>query len=144
MTVYEALKIANERGLDLVEVGPGAKPPIVKIMDYGKYMYRKEKKEHKSKPHKTGAQEIKTVKIGFKTDTHDLKTKAGQVDKFLTRGSRVKIELTLRGREKAMAGIGKRKLEEFTKLITAPCAAEEAVRSFPGGFGILIRPGIKR
>lgn len=143
MTVYEALKIANERGLDLVEVGPRAKPPIVKIMDYGKYMYQKEKKEHKSKPRRAGAQEVKTVKIGFKTGTHDLKIKAGQVDKFLGKGFRTRVELTLRGREKAMAGIGRQKLEEFTKLITAPHIVEEAARSFPRGFGMLIRPGTK-
>jgi len=141
MTVYEALKIANERGLDLVEVGPNARPPIVKVMDYGKYMYQKEKKERGSKPRKTGNQEVKTVKIGFKTERHDLEIRAGQVDKFLGKGYRVKIELTLRGREKAMAGLGRQKLEEFTKLITIPHATEGTTRSFPGGFGILIRPG---
>lgn len=143
MTVYEALKIANERGLDLVEVGPQAKPPIVKIMDYGKYMYQKEKKKFESKSRKTGAQEIKTVKIGLKTGIHDLRIKAGQVDKFLGKGLRVRMELTLRGREKAMAGLGKQKLEEFTKLVTAPYTVDEFIKSFPGGFGMLIKPGTK-
>ena len=144
MTVYEALKIANERGLDLVEVGPQAKPPIVKIMDYGKYMYQKEKKEHESKSHKTGTQEVKTAKIGFKTGAHDLKIKAEQVDKFLGKGFRVRVELTLRGREKAMAGLGRQKLEEFTKLITVPYIIDESIKSFPGGFGTLVRPEKKK
>lgn len=144
MTVYEALKIANERGLDLVEVGPSAKPPIAKIMDYGKYLYQKERKERESKSHKANIQELKTVKIGFKTDKHDLKIKAVQVEKFLGKGHRVRIELSLRGREKAMAGLGRQKLEEFTKSIIAPYTTDEAIRSFPGGFGILIRPGVKK
>jgi translation initiation factor IF-3 len=109
-------------------------------MDYGKYSYQKEKRERESKSSKANVQEVKTVKIGFKTGTHDLGVKAGQVDKFLGKGHRVKVELTLRGREKAMAGLGRKKLEEFTKLITAPYIADEAIRSFPGGFGILVRP----
>jgi translation initiation factor IF-3 len=143
MTVQEALKIANERGLDLVEVGPQAKPPVVKIMDYGKYVYEKEKKKNESKSRKAGSQETKTVRIGFKTGIHDLKIKAGQVDKFLTKGLRVKIELTLRGREKAMAGLGRQKLEEFTALVTAPYTVDESIKSFPGGLGMLINPGAK-
>jgi len=143
MTVQEALKIANERGLDLVEVGPQAKPPVVKIMDYGKYVYEKEKKKNESKSRKAGVQEIKTVRIGLKTEIHDLKIKAGQVDKFLTKGLRVKIELTLRGRERAMASLGKQKMEEFTALITVPYSVDEPIKSFPGGLGMLIKPGVK-
>jgi len=65
MTVQEALKIANERGFDLVEVGPFVRPPIAKIMDYGKYIYQKEKKERHAGSAKSPAHEVKTVKIGF-------------------------------------------------------------------------------
>jgi translation initiation factor IF-3 len=144
MTVYEALKIANERGLDLVEVGPNAKPPITKIMDYGKYIYQKEKKEKRSGAGKSPAQEVKTVKIGFKTGIHDLAIRAGQIDKFLQKGYRVKVELTLRGREKGMADLGRTKLGDFSKLITEPYATEDPIRRSPSGLGILIRPEKKK
>ena len=144
MTVQEALKIANERGLDLVEVGPSAKPPIAKIMDYGKYIYQKEKKERHSGSGKSPAQEVKTIKIGFKTGVHDMTIRAGQIDKFLQKGYRVKVELTLRGREKGMADIGRAKLGDFSKLITEPYAAEELIKRSPSGLGMLIRPEKKK
>ena len=144
MPTYEALKLANERGFDLVEVGPGAKPPVAKIMDYGKYMYQKEKRERGDKTSKAPSQEIKTVKIGFRTGTHDLMIRAGQADKFLQKGHRVRLELTLRGREKSMADLGRSKLESFVKMISEPFAQEESVKRSPIGFGILIRPEIKK
>ena len=144
MTVQEALKIANERGLDLVEVGPFAKPPIVKIMNYGKYIYQKEKKERHSGSGKSPAQEVKTVKIGFKTGVHDMAIRAGQIDKFLQKGYRIKVELTLRGREKGMADLGRAKLGDFSKLITEPYTAEESVKRSPAGLGMLIRPEKKK
>ncbi len=144
MTVQEALKIANERGFDLVEVGPSAKPPITKVMDYGKYIYQKEKKERRSGTGKSTAQEVKTVKIGFKTGVHDLAIRAGQTDKFLQKGYRVKVELTLRGREKGMADLGRVKLGEFSKFITAPYVVEDAVKRSPSGLGMLIRPDNKK
>jgi len=140
---YEALRIANERGLDLVEVGPSAKPPIAKIMDFGKYMYQKEKKEREARAGKSEAHEVKTVKIGFKTETHDMAMRAEQINKFLRKGHRVRVELTLRGREKQMAAIGRQKLENFIKTIAEPYAADEPLKSFPGGLGMLIRPEVK-
>src|SRR3989344_646077 len=81
MTVSDALKLAHERSLDLVEVGPQTKPPIAKIMDYGKYIYRKEKQEKGQSKQKD--QEMKTVRVGFKTGAHDLKFKSEQIDEFL-------------------------------------------------------------
>lgn len=140
MPTYEALKLAGERGLDLVEVGPSAKPPIVKIMDYGKYMYQKEKRERESKSVKSPAQEVKTVKIGFKTGAHDLSVRANQVNKFLQKGHRVRIELALRGREKSMADLGKTKLEEFLKTISEPHIVEEVIKRSPIGLGTFIKP----
>ena len=144
MPTYDALKLANERSLDLVEVGPGAKPPIAKIMDYGKYMYQKEKREKDGKTSKSPAQEIKTVRIGFRTGTHDLKIRAGQADKFLRKGHRVRLELTLRGREKSMADLGRSKLESFVKMVTEPFVLEDPIKRSPVGFGILIRPETKK
>ena len=144
LATHEALKLANERGLDLVEVGPTAKPPIAKIMDYGKYMYQKEKRDKDAKTNKSPSQEVKTVKIGFRTGTHDLMVRAGQADKFLQKGHRVRLELTLRGREKSMADLGRSKLESFTKMVTEPFTQEEPVKRSPIGFGVLIRPEHKK
>ena len=144
MPTYDALKLANERSLDLVEVGPGAKPPIAKIMDYGKYMYQKEKRDKDAKTSKSPGQEVKTVKIGFRTGTHDLMVRASQADKFLQKGHRVRLELTLRGREKSMADLGRSKLESFTKMVTEPFVQEEQIKRSPIGFGVLIRPERKK
>lgn len=140
---HEALRLANERGLDLVEVGPLAKPPIAKIMDYGKYMYQKEKKEKGGKAHKNPTNEIKTVRVGFTTGTHDLSVRAGQTDKFLKLGHRVKIEMPLRGREKSMPDVGREKLDSFLKFISEPFAQEETIKRTPFGLGVLIKPGKK-
>ena len=115
MPTFEALKLAHEKSLDLVEVGPQAKPPIAKIMDYGKYIYRKEKQEKGQTKQKD--QEMKTVRVGFKTGAHDLKFKSEQINEFLKEGHPVKVELTLRGREKSLAHMGREKLDIFLKLI---------------------------
>lgn len=136
MAIFEALNLAREKGLDLVEVSPQLQPPIAKIMDYGKYMYRKEREEKKrGKPKE---QERKTVRVGFKTGVHDLDFKAKQVNEFLHEGHTVKVELTLRGREKALAHIGRQKLEQFlTKLENF--SVQEGVKRSPFGWIIIIK-----
>lgn len=144
MPTHEALRLAGEQGLDLVEVGPTAKPPLVKIIDYGKYMYLKGKKERGQKSGKSTGQEVKTVKIGFRTESHDMAISAGKADKFLNKGYRVRLELTLRGREKEMANIGRIKLEEFIKLISEPFGIDDPIKRFPGGLGLLIKPDKKK
>lgn len=138
MPLHEALKIAEQHHLDVVEVGPQAAPPLVKILDYGKYQYQQERKGKGGG--KAPGQEVKTVQIGFRTEMHDLGIRAGQADKFLQKGYRVKIEMRLRGREKGMVSLGKAKVENFLKLIAEPFEADGAVKSFPGGLGILLTP----
>lgn len=96
MTPDEARDIANESGLDLVEVAPDARPPVCKVMDYGKYRYELSKK---TKPQKTA--KTKTIKLRPKTDNHDLETKFNMARKFLAGGDRVKFVMRLRGREAA-------------------------------------------
>jgi len=112
----EALALAREQELDLVEVGPHMKPPIAKIMDYGKYMYQKEKKEKKTGGRQKD-QETKTVRVGFKTGDHDLRFKAKKALEFLEAGNIVRVELILRGRERALAHIGREKVDTFLKLL---------------------------
>jgi translation initiation factor IF-3 len=95
MAIADALALAKDRGLDLVEVAPQAKPPVCKIVDYGKYVYQKEKRERKQK-HRSRLKEMKfTIKIG----EHDFQTKMKRVRKFLTEGDMVRITIFFRGRE---------------------------------------------
>ena len=135
LPIQEALQLAREKDLDLVEVSPQLQPPIAKIMDYGKYMYRKEKQDKKTKPK---IQERKTVRVGFKTGVHDMDFKAKQISEFLNEGHIVKVELTLRGREKALAHMGKQKLEQFlTKL--GSFSVQDNIKRSPFGWIIVIK-----
>ena len=135
MPTLEALKLARERDLDLVEVSPQIQPPIAKIMDYGKYIYRKEKQEKGSKPK---IQERKTVRIGFKTGAHDMDFKSKQVAEFLNEGHIVKIELTLRGREKSLAHIGKQKLDQFLSKL-GNFSVQDNIKRSPFGWTTVIK-----
>ena len=138
MPLHQALQIAQERDFDVVEVGPTATPPLVKILDYGKYLYQKERREKGSG--KSAGQEVKTVQIGFRTGIHDMQVRATQAEKFLQKGHLVKLELKLRGREKGMAPLGREKLKKFLTIITEPFEPEGELKSFPGGIGILVKP----
>lgn len=141
MPLHEALRIAQEQNFDVVEVGPTATPPLVKILDYGKYQYQQERRSKGSG--KSAAQEVKTVQIGFRTGPHDMHIRAMQAGKFLQKGHRVKLELKLRGREKGMVPLGREKLKQFSQLIVEPYEPEGMMTSFPGGVGILVKPSKK-
>lgn len=97
----EALKIARERGGDLVEVSPNATPPVCRIMDYGKFKYEQRKKTHqaKEKKHVSRVIHIKEIKVRPKTEEHDLQVKLRHIKKFLEHGDKAKVTLTFRGRE---------------------------------------------
>lgn len=136
----EAIRLAHQRGLDLIEVNPQADPPIAKILDYGKYMYRKEKNSRSHKNKKTAIQEIKTVRIGLKTGSHDLQVKSQLADKFLTKGHKVRLEIVLRGREKAFKDLAKQKLSSFLTYLTAGHIIEENIKFTPVGFAAMVRP----
>ncbi|HVZ11325.1 MAG TPA: translation initiation factor IF-3 [Candidatus Paceibacterota bacterium] len=138
MPLQEALVRAKEHDLDLVEVGPNVQPPITKIMDYGKYIYQKERQEKKSGGAKKQRQEQKTVRVGFKTGIHDLAFKAQQVSEFLKDGSVVKVELTLRGREKGVAHIGRQKLEQFLSTIPDEYTVQQPPQRGPYGWIVMI------
>lgn len=130
MTPSEARKIAAEHGLDLVEVAPKARPPVCRIMDYGKFRYDQSKKKDHSKQ-----TIIKTITLRPKTDEHDLETKLSQASKFLAKGNKVKFVMRMRGRERAHTGLWVEKLrkiiarmEEGTyTVIAAPRAEGRAI-----------------
>jgi len=98
MPPSEALKVAQDSGLDLVEVAPNADPPVCRVMDYGKYKYQQQKKQQEARRKQTTVQ-IKEVKVRPKTDEHDFQTKLKHVRRFLNNGDRVKITVFFRGRE---------------------------------------------
>ncbi|MBI4211470.1 MAG: translation initiation factor IF-3 [Deltaproteobacteria bacterium] len=101
----EALKRAEELGYDLVEIAPTAKPPVCKIMDYGKFKYEQSKKEHEARKHQVVIK-TKEIKLRPATDEHDFQTKLRHVKEFLEEGDKVKITLQFRGREMAHKDIG--------------------------------------
>ncbi|WP_459879346.1 translation initiation factor IF-3 [Desulfothermus naphthae] len=94
----EALNLAYDQGLDLVEVAPQADPPVCKIMDYGKYVYQQQKKAQEAKKKQVQVQ-LKEVKLRPKTDEHDLNTKMNHIKRFLNKGDRCKVSIFFRGRE---------------------------------------------
>ncbi len=108
----EALARARVAELDLVEVNPKAVPPVCKIMDYGKYKYEQEKLAHKQKV-ASKKTEIKGVRLSFKIKGNDLANRLTQAKKFLTEGHQVKVEMILKGREKALAGNAQNIIENF-------------------------------
>ncbi len=112
MSIDEALAKAREVELDLVEVAPKAEPPVAKIMDYGQYKYETEKKIRKAKAHQKTA-ELKSIRLSFRIKGKDLETKAKQAIKFLEEGNKVKIDIILKGREKAHKPIAIENMQKF-------------------------------
>jgi len=137
MDIATALALAREQEADLVEVSPLAVPPVCKVTDFGKLQYRQAKQEQQAKS-KQKKVETKGIRIGFRTDTHDLLFKKTQAEKFLTKGNKVRIEIVLRGREKAMHEKARGNLHQFLKSIAVPHRFEEEVKRGPMGFTALI------
>ncbi|MGB9906566.1 MAG: translation initiation factor IF-3 [Candidatus Saccharicenans sp.] len=100
MTVPQALALARDKGLDLVEIAPQANPPVCRIMDYGKFLYELHKKEHEAKKHQKPVQ-IKEIKFRPKISIHDYNFKLKHVRRFIEEGNKVKITIMIRGRERA-------------------------------------------
>jgi len=129
--------MAQEKGLDLIEIAPNVNPPICKIADYGKYQYQKsrQEKEQKSKQKKV---EIKGVRIGIRTGKHDLEFKAKQAEKFLNNGNKVKIDMMLRGREKTLENLARERLSDFIQMIPFEIKIEQEIKRQPRGLSMTI------
>ena len=117
MPPFEALKMARERNLDLVEISASATPPVCRIMDYGKYLYQQEKKEREAKKHQKTIT-VKEVKFRINVDDHDYETKKNHVVRFLEEGDKVKATIFFRGREMTRTGLGREILERLIKDIS--------------------------
>jgi translation initiation factor IF-3 len=114
MPPFEALRMAREKNLDLVEISPTAQPPVCRIMDYGKFLYQQEKREREAKKHQKTIT-VKEVKFRINVDDHDYDTKKNHVLRFLEDGDKVKATIFFRGREMTRQGLGREILERLIK-----------------------------
>ena len=137
----EAFAKAQEVGLDLIEISPNAKPPVAKIMDYGKFQYDQKKKLQKTKGHSL---ETKSLQIKIGTGEHDLGLKAEQASKFLKEGHRVKVDLFLRGRAKYMEkGFLEERLNRILHLIAEEFKVADGPKRSMKGLTIVLEKGKK-
>ena len=127
MSARDAYKLAQEAELDLVKVAPTAKPPVCKIVDYGKYRYEQARREKEAKK-KQKTIEVKEVRLSPNIDTNDLNTKQNNSRKFLEKGNRVKISLRFRGREMAHMSASKHILDEFAEGLSDIAVVEKPAK----------------
>ena len=125
MSSREAMRLAEEAGLDLVKIAPTAKPPVCKIVDYGKYKYEQLRKEKEARK-KQRTIEIKEIRLSPNIDTNDLTTKINAARKFITKGDKVKITLRFRGREIAHMNNSKHILDDFAESLSDIAIVEKA------------------
>ena len=123
----EALRRAQEGGYDLVEVAPTSQPPVCRIMDYGKYKYELQKKEHQSRKHQKSTQ-VKEIKLRPRTDRHDLEIKIRQIKGFLAEGNKTKVTVTFRGREMANQEMGRTMMNTVMQQLADAGTIEYAPR----------------
>jgi translation initiation factor IF-3 len=116
MSIVDALKIARDKSLDLVEVSPLAQPPVCRILDYGRQQYEQSRKEREARKNQTKVV-VKEVRVRPKTDPHDLETKLRAITKWLQEGDRVQLTLRMRGREQAHPDWGRKVLVEMASKI---------------------------
>lgn len=117
MPIAEAMRLADEKNTDLVKIAPQAKPPVCKIMDYGKYRFEQAKREKEAKKNQRVI-EIKEVRLSLNIDTHDFETKVNQAIKFLKSGNRVKVSIRFRGREMAHPENGLVTMSKFADAVS--------------------------
>ena len=127
MSAREAMKIAQEAELDLVKIAPAAKPPVCKIIDYGKYKYEQARKEKEAKK-KQKTVEVKEVRLSPNIDTNDMNTKINNAKKFISKGNKVKVTLRFRGREMAHVQQSKHILDDFAETLADVAVVEKPAK----------------
>lgn len=135
----EALQIAEEHGLDLVEVAPQASPPVCKLLDYGKYQYRQRKIEQKHKRMQKQA-EMKGIRVSFRIDKHDLETKIRQAREFIEDRNSVKVTLIFKGREASHAELAREKLLAFVEALKDIAQLEESPKKQGSSMFLVLTP----
>jgi translation initiation factor IF-3 len=114
--IEDALRMAQEQDLDLVEVAPNSKPPVAKIMDFGKFKYEAAQKVREARKNQVNTV-LKTVRFGLKIDSHDYGTKRGQIERFLKAGDKVKVIVVFRGREQSRPEMGMKLLQKLAEEV---------------------------
>ncbi len=139
MDLEKALQLASERNLDLIQATEKVDPPVCKIMDYGKYLYQEKKKEKLATKKQRGG-ELKGIRLGFAISQHDLEVRANLAEKFLKAGNKVRIEMQLRGRERALGDFAKGKINKFLETLAnlIPYKIEKELKREPRGFTMII------
>jgi translation initiation factor IF-3 len=139
MPPRQGMRLAQERELDLVEIAPKAKPPVCKIIDYGKYQYEQQKKEkHQRKQQQQ--QQMKEIRFKWRTDTHDFNFKARHAEKFLLDGNKVKASVMFRGREITHKEIGRELLERFVERLSEVAHVDQMIRSEGKFMSVILSP----
>lgn len=137
--VSQAIALARDRGLDLVEIAPQAEPPVCRIMNYGKFLYEQHKKEHEARKHQKQIH-IKEVKFRPKISSHDYSFKMNHVTRFLHDGNKVKITIMLRGREKMKPELGYQILDRILEDLKDLAAQDGEVRKQDWAVSTLLVP----
>ena len=138
VSIRDALYAAQDAQLDLVEIVATTNPPVVQIVDLGKYTYEQEKKNREAKKKQKDSNVLKAVRITIRSSQHDLETQAQKLDKFLQKGYKVKVDLIMRGREKQLRDIAEKKIASFTAMLEEPYKIEQSPQRQPRGLSILI------
>ena len=134
----EALNLARERGFDLIQITEKVEPPVCRLGEYGKYLYQLEKKSRETKRQEGG--ELKEIRLTFTISSHDLETRVTQAEKFLQKGNRVRVALRLRGRQNALEGYAREKVERFLEALGAhmPVKLEKELTKEPRGLSVIV------
>ena len=138
MGLSEALKIAEEAGVDLIEISPNANPPVVKVLDWGKYQYQKMKEQQKSKKNAKTI-ELKQMRMGLKIGANDLEIKLRKIREFLGEGHKVKIFIFFRGREMAHQELGYEMINKIITLLEEDAILEQKPQMAGRNLSIVIR-----
>lgn len=139
MPTSQAVQLARDRGLDLVEIAPNADPPVCKITDYGKFLYEQHKKDHEAKKHQKQIQ-IKEIKFRPKISVHDYDFKMKHVKRFLGEGNKVKITVMLRGREKQKPELGQQILDRVLVDVKDMATQDGSARRLDWAVSALLVP----
>jgi len=140
---FEALKMAREKNMDLVEISPTAQPPVCRIMDFGKYLYELEKKERAAKKHQKTTV-LKEVKFRINVDEHDYQTKKNHVVRFLEDGDKVKATIFFRGREMTRQSLGRQVLERLLNDVADKAIVEFRPRQEGNTLHAILAPNAKK
>jgi len=138
-TIQEAMYLARERGLDLVEIAPQAKPPVCKILDYSKYLYEQDKKQRDARKHQHASM-LKELRIKPRIASHDLETKVKHMEEFIGKGDKVRLTVVFHGRENQHRDLGRQLLQQIQARFAPMAAAEGGFQTMGNRMSITLVP----